>query len=322
MMYLGCAGWSIPHRLSAKFPGSGSHLQRHGAVFNAVEINSSFYRPHRHDTYERWAASVPAGFRFSVKLPRAITHENRLRQVDAPLEDFLAGVSGLGARLGCLLAQLPPSLEYRRPVVEAFLDALQRLHGGAVALEPRHPSWFDGAASALLAARHVARVGADPPRGRGGEQPAGHRRALSYFRLHGAPRVYHSAYDAATIAMLARRMQDARQLSDVVWCIFDNTALGAAPQDALALQALLADPRSRPAAAGLPSGSGDSRRDAETGHEPDAGDRDQQRAGEVEQQAGTQHVRHAHPAGAENDGVRRGARRVRETPTCRQSGRQ
>jgi uncharacterized protein YecE (DUF72 family) len=77
-LFVGTAGWSLDRRYAAHFPGAGSHLQRYSGSFNAAEINSSFHRPHRRSTYERWAASVPEDFRFSVKLPKTITHERRL----------------------------------------------------------------------------------------------------------------------------------------------------------------------------------------------------------------------------------------------------
>src|SRR5947209_16149244 len=105
---VGTAGWTIPKQHAAAFPGSGSHLERYAQRLNAVEINSSFYRPHRRATYERWAASVSADFRFSVKLPRAITHDLRLTGADAALDEFLAQASGLGARFAVVLIQLPP----------------------------------------------------------------------------------------------------------------------------------------------------------------------------------------------------------------------
>src|SRR3954449_13476072 len=106
-MWIGTAGWSIPKEHAAPFPPTRSHLERYGAVFNAVEINSSFYRPHRRATYERWAASVRDGFRFAVKMPKAITHERRLRDAGELLNRFLSEVAGLGPKLGPLLVQLP-----------------------------------------------------------------------------------------------------------------------------------------------------------------------------------------------------------------------
>src|SRR3954464_10929879 len=106
---IGTAGWSIPREAQPGFPGGGSHLERYAAVLPAVEINSTFHRPHRAATFERWAASVPRAFRFSVKMPRTITHDHRLTDA-AWLETFLADLAPLRSRLGCLLVQLPPSL--------------------------------------------------------------------------------------------------------------------------------------------------------------------------------------------------------------------
>ena len=103
---IGCAGWSLPREFWPQFAADGTHLQRYASRFAAVEINSSFYRPHRPATYARWAASVPASFRFAAKLPRRITHELRLRQSEAALSIFLAEVTALQSQLGCLLVQL------------------------------------------------------------------------------------------------------------------------------------------------------------------------------------------------------------------------
>src|SRR4051794_10397874 len=111
---IGTAGWSIPKAYAAPFPPSGSHLERYGAVFNAVEINSSFYRPHRIATYERWAATVPEDFRFAIKVPKSVTHERRLKDTGDLLDQFVSEVTGLGPKLGPLLVQLPPSLAFEQ----------------------------------------------------------------------------------------------------------------------------------------------------------------------------------------------------------------
>jgi uncharacterized protein YecE (DUF72 family) len=87
-IFIGCAGWSIARAHAQAFPEAGTHLKRYAQLLPAVEINSSFYRPHRPQTYARWAASTPQTFRFAVKLPRAITHTHRLRDsedLDVPL---------------------------------------------------------------------------------------------------------------------------------------------------------------------------------------------------------------------------------------------
>src|SRR3954466_3448686 len=95
---IGCAGWAIRREPSHRFAPFGTHLQRYATLFNAVEINSCFYRPHRRSTYERWAESVPKSFRFAVKLPKVITHEQRLLDAEARLDQFLEETSGLGPK--------------------------------------------------------------------------------------------------------------------------------------------------------------------------------------------------------------------------------
>jgi uncharacterized protein YecE (DUF72 family) len=235
---IGTAGWSIPRQHAAEFPPSGSHLARYARRLNAVEINSSFYRPHRRATYERWAASVPADFAFAVKAPRAITHDLRLADADATLDRFLAEATGLGEKLGMLLFQFPPRFAFDARTAGAFLAALRARHDGDVAFEPRHATWFTPHAEDLLVEHRIARVAADPAVVPAAAAPSGWP-ALWYFRLHGSPRVYWSDYGAAQLDGYAKKMRDAAAQSRAAWCIFDNTAAGAATGNALALAALI-----------------------------------------------------------------------------------
>ena len=199
-----------------------------------MEINSTFYRPHRASTFERWAASVPRGFRFSVKIPRSITHDQRLANSAVPLKTFLADLAPLRPRLGCLLVQLAPSLEFDARVVRAFFTVLRKRFDGGVALEPRHASWFGHPADRLLEIFEVARVAADPPRAEGDGEPAGWP-GLAYFRLHGSPRIYYSSYEDDFLDVLADKLRALQRRRIPTWCIFDNTTLGAATGNALSL---------------------------------------------------------------------------------------
>jgi uncharacterized protein YecE (DUF72 family) len=237
-IYVGCAGWAVPKPQAAHFPVAGSHLQRYAGRFAAVEINSSFYRPHRPATYARWAASVPDRFRFSVKMPREITHRRRLREVEAPLGRFLAEAGALGPKLGVLLAQLPPSLRFEAAIAEAFLSALRARFAGPVACEPRHASWFGDEADSLLIAFQAARVAADPAPAPPAGEPGGWN-GLVYYRWHGTPRMYYSSYSEGDLDRLAARLLAAAR--GPVWCILDNTALGAATANALDLLDRLRD---------------------------------------------------------------------------------
>jgi len=230
---VGCAGWSVPKEHAARFPEEGSHLERYAQRFAAVEINSSFYRSHRPATYARWAASAPHGFRFAVKVPREITHLRRLANPEESLDRFLAECGALGEALGPLLVQLPPSLAFEGAVAVPFFAALRERFIGSVVCEPRHSSWFRPDAEQVLVQHQVARAAADPAPVPSAAQPGGWD-GLVYYRLHGSPRVYYSAYSEAYLEALATTLRAAAR-SVPVWCIFDNTAQGAATGDALAV---------------------------------------------------------------------------------------
>ncbi len=230
---VGCAGWSVPREDAERFADAGSHLVRYATRFVAVEIDSSFYRPHRPATYARWAETTPEGFCFAVKVPRAVTHERRLVDTAEPLDRFFSETGALGAKRGPVLVQLPPSLSFDLSVATAFWQELRDRFDGEVVCEPRHRSWFGDEADRLLQAWDVARVAADPPPVPHADEPTGWA-GLRYLRLHGSPRMYYDAYDDAYLDRLAERLVGYAQHAPV-WCIFDNTAVGAATLNAVQL---------------------------------------------------------------------------------------
>jgi len=232
---VGTAGWSIPKQHAAEFPAGGSHLQRYAARLPAVEINSSFYRPHRAATYARWAASVPDDFAFAVKVPKDLTHARRLRDPAEPLERFLGECGALGPKLGVLLVQLPPSLRFDADDAGGFFALLRERHEGPVACEPRHATWLAPDAERLLADFRVARVAAHPPAGAAEAARPGGWEGLVYYRLHGSPRVYYSPYAPERLRETAAALAAHAARGTPAWCVFDNTALGYATADALAV---------------------------------------------------------------------------------------
>src|SRR5690348_6879773 len=234
---VGCAGWNIPKQFASEFATDGTHLQRYSRKFLCTEINSSFYRAHRLQTWQRWAESVPENFQFSVKAPRAITHDGLLQPDRAKLNDFLQQIDLLRKKLGPILFQLPPSLEFDARRTTAFFTLLREMHNGDVVLEPRHETWFQSCAGDLLTDFRLARVAADPGIIPNAKDPGGWN-GLVYFRLHGFPRKYYSAYDPEFLSSLSILMSRLSRDSHV-WCIFDNTASGAAMGNALELQTLL-----------------------------------------------------------------------------------
>jgi uncharacterized protein YecE (DUF72 family) len=237
-LHVGCAGWSIPSQFAHNFSTAGTHLERYARELSAVEINTSFYRPHRPSTYRRWADCVPASFRFSVKMPKLITHTLKLGNAEAPLDLFFSEAGELGTKLGPILVQLPPSLAFDRTVVREFWESVRVRFGGALVCEPRHASWFETSADELLTEFRVSRVAADPSILPQARLPGAHSEIV-YFRLHGSPRVYYSAYGRDFLAQLAVTLDSIHKAGADVWCIFDNTAEGAAVSNALELRVLL-----------------------------------------------------------------------------------
>jgi uncharacterized protein YecE (DUF72 family) len=234
---IGCAGWNIPKQSAKAFPANGSHLHRYSRVLNALEINSSFYRPHKQETWKRWADTATPDFRYSVKAPKSITHEARLNCGPELLLPFLSQISFLGDKLGPVLFQLPPSLEFDFTVATRFLSMLRKNFFGDVVCEPRHKTWFDDDANRLLEDFRVARAAADPACVPVAASPGGDE-SLAYFRLHGSPRLYYSSYSDEFLNGLATQLRSLAERMPL-WCIFDNTALGFATQNALELKSKL-----------------------------------------------------------------------------------
>tara|TARA_R110002073_G_scaffold56905_30_gene144932 strand:- start:31519 stop:32265 length:747 start_codon:yes stop_codon:yes gene_type:complete len=236
---LGTAGWSLRAEHKLHFPGTGTHLQRYSNVLNAVEVNSSFYRSHRPQTWAKWSENTGETFCFSVKAPRQITHHRRLKDIRDLWESFWSEVSQLGEKLRVVLFQLPPSLAFDQQVASQFLSVVRESCQGPVALEPRHPSWFTPKPNELLSEYHISRVAVDPhPCGLSALEPAGDTR-IAYFRLHGHPKIYYSNYSDEYLNDLQNRIHDCS--ADEVWCIFDNTAEGHATFNALQLKQLVSE---------------------------------------------------------------------------------
>jgi uncharacterized protein YecE (DUF72 family) len=234
---IGTAAWSVPKALAHRFSQEGSALTRYASVFDGVEVNSTFYRRHKRSTFERWANSVPDRFRFAVKIPREITHDRAMGDIGKPFEMFLEDIAPLGAKLGPLLCQLPPSLEFGADKFEAAFRTIRDAGPGPVVIEVRHKSWNSPQAIELLREHKIARVLADPapvwPAEDFGDLPY-------YIRLHGRPKIYYSSYTDDDIRVFSQR------LAADGWCVFDNTASGAAIENAMAMLTMRAPFINRP----------------------------------------------------------------------------
>ena len=239
---IGTAGWSIPRDIGHQFPEEGSGLARYASRFHIAEINSSFHRPHRISTWARWRDSVPDDFRFSVKLPKQITHVRKLVDCGEELNQFTGEAQTLAPKLAVLLVQLPPKLAFDGRVAQEFFARIRDLTPAQIACEPRHASWFDDDAANVLREFAIARVAADPAICDAAARPSAWG-DLSYWRLHGSPVVYRSSY-ADRIDHYAAQLAQESAIGKDVWCILDNTASSAGAADALLLiEALRSDQR-------------------------------------------------------------------------------
>ncbi|MDB6138663.1 MAG: hypothetical protein JWO94_1735 [Verrucomicrobiaceae bacterium] len=156
-VYIGISGWTYPPwRNGTFYPKGLAHkreLEHASRQVASIEINGSFYSLQRPESYQAWHEATPDDFVFSVKGGRFITHIKRLRDVEGPLANFFAsGVLGLKAKLGPLLWQLPPNLQYDKDTLENFLRLLPRTTSAAARLARKHDSHVHG--KSALAAGH------------------------------------------------------------------------------------------------------------------------------------------------------------------------
>ncbi|HEY0640275.1 MAG TPA: DUF72 domain-containing protein [Pseudonocardiaceae bacterium] len=266
---IGVSGWRYPPWRGVFYPRGlpqRRELEFLASRFDAVELNGSFYSLQRPESYQRWRETTPDGFVFAVKGSRFLTHMTRLREPEQPLANFLAsGLLALGEKLGPLLWQLPPSTAFEPERLGEFLALLprttraaarlaerhdERLDGRAVtstdadrplrhALEVRHESFRDPAATALLREQGVALVVADTA-GRWPLLDEPTSQELAYARLHGAEELYVSGYDEDDLRPWAERVRRWRADGREVHVYFDNDVKVRAPFDALRLRDMLA----------------------------------------------------------------------------------
>jgi uncharacterized protein YecE (DUF72 family) len=235
-IHVGTAHWQLPKQYSGGFSSEGSQLERYASRLNSVEINSSFYKEHQLKTYERWRDAVPADFRFSVKISHVFTHDLELRVDFDLLKESIEKILTLKSKLGVLLVQLPPSLDFQAHDVADFFNKLRRLYQGPVAVEPRHYTWLRPEALELMHELELSKVFADPapcPLELKDSPLVG----VTYFRLHGSPQIYKSDYPKTLLQELARDFKELPHQN--IWCIFDNTTYGYATKNALDLSASL-----------------------------------------------------------------------------------
>jgi uncharacterized protein YecE (DUF72 family) len=234
---IGCSGWVYKDWSGPFYPPEvkdRARLEYYATRFDTAEINASFYRLPSEAMVGGWAERTPDDFVFAWKVSRFITHNKKLKDCADPVALVFGRMAPLGDKLGPSLIQLPPQL---RRNDERLADFLRLLPGGRHTVEFRHASWYEPAVFRLLADFDVALCISDHHSAPAPWEVTG---SWIYVRGHGPGGRYFGRYEAAELSQWAGRIAAWRAQGRDVYAYFDNDVKSAAPQDALALKALLA----------------------------------------------------------------------------------
>jgi uncharacterized protein YecE (DUF72 family) len=180
-IWVGTSGYNYPEWKGSFYPATlpaAKMLPYYAARFPTVEINYTFYRMPTEKLVGGWAAQTPSPYRLTLKAPRRITHDSRLKNCGELVKAFCGVAGTLGDKLGALLFQLPPNAKKDLLVLDAFLDELPPKV--CAAFEFRHPSWLDDEIFDRLAARNLALCVADSEKM---SAPVRVTAEYAYFRL-------------------------------------------------------------------------------------------------------------------------------------------
>jgi len=236
---VGTSGWQYRDWRGVFYPRNVPQrlwLEYYAGKFGTVENNGAFYRLPARGTFELWRDRTPEGFTMAVKASRYLTHIKRLRDPAEPVRRMLDAFGGLGAKLGPVLLQLPPNL----PADPALLDdCLARFPADMrVAVEPRHPSWWNDRVRAVLTAHQAALCWAD--RRNEPVTPLWRTTGWGYLRFHEGTADPWPAYGEKSLTAWADRIAATWPASEPVYAYFNNDQNGAAVADAAILIRLTA----------------------------------------------------------------------------------
>jgi uncharacterized protein YecE (DUF72 family) len=206
-----------------EFAGA-SRLTYYASLFTSLEVNATFYKLPKLATVEKWGNSVPENFRFTFKLPKEVTHARDLQFSADALELFAETVACVGDKKGCLLVQLPPKVS--RDKEEELTGLLECLSdhavGWKIAVEFRHPSWYDRAVYRLLQGYEAGMVEHDMPKSTTPKIQVAE--SFVYLRFHGPEGTYRGSYEDPVLEGYAKRIADWLKNGKEVYAYFNNTA--------------------------------------------------------------------------------------------------
>jgi uncharacterized protein YecE (DUF72 family) len=236
-IHIGCSGWNYRHWRGAFYP-EGLPIKDwfafYAEQFDTVEINNSFYRLPKAETFNAWREQAPPGFRYAVKANRFLTQAKKLKDCEEPVARMIAPTRHLEGKLGPILYQLPPMLGIDLDRLETFLKLLPKdlTH----VFEFREKSWYNDATLALLDRFGTGFVAHDFP---GKASPRWASGDVAYVRFHGGVGKYYGRYRDEVLLdwsdWLKRQLEEGKS----IWAYFNNDGEAAAIHDALTLKAMM-----------------------------------------------------------------------------------
>jgi uncharacterized protein YecE (DUF72 family) len=220
--WIGTSGYNYPEWKGSFYPETlpaAKMLPYYAERFATVEINYTFYRAPNEKILEGWNRATPDRFKLTLKAPRRITHDSRLRNCAEPLGRFLETAATLGDKLGALLFQLPPNIKKDTALFDDFLDAFPPRV--CAAFEFRHTSWLDEEIYARLRARNLALCVADSEKL---STPVEVTADYAYFRLR------DEGYQPDDIARWAESIRDKTAACQEVFVYFKHEEQGKGPE--------------------------------------------------------------------------------------------
>ncbi|TMM16031.1 MAG: DUF72 domain-containing protein [Actinobacteria bacterium] len=232
-LLIGTSGWQYRSWRETFYPSGVAQarwLEHYAARFQTVEVNNAFYRLPEARTFADWARRTPDDFVVAVKMSRYLTHVRRLHQPAEPVQLFLSRARHLGAKLGPVLLQLPPTLRADTGALDATLSCFPS--DVRVAVELRHESWFTEETAGLLADHGAALCLADGPRLR---TPLWRTADWAYVRFHEGRATPRPCYGRTALSSWARRLAEVWGSDADTFAFFNNDERCCAVRDATVL---------------------------------------------------------------------------------------
>ena len=235
--HIGCSGFSYKEWKEVFYPkglAQSKWFDYYTQHFTTLELNVTFYRFPTVKMLEGWFHKAPEHFSFSAKVPRTITHYKKLVDTKVMMEEFYATLrEGLRDKLGCVLFQLPPSFIYSEEHLQLLLSHINPTFKNAI--EFRHESWWRDDVKKRLANQHISFCGVSFPKI--SFDNAVINTSVAYFRFHGVPVLFYSAYEETFLQKIYTQLQNKKIVKEA-FVYFNNTAYLAALTNARYFQQL------------------------------------------------------------------------------------